>query len=89
MYKNYRKERCTSHAIGWKTLNQLVLEDIRLNAQAAQLAAKDYMDMLIAAKTQTMNNYNQKSSPLPMENAEASVRMEGYNIATPLLNAPG
>ncbi|MDE6259793.1 MAG: hypothetical protein K2M42_02855 [Oscillospiraceae bacterium] len=53
LYKNYGKERCTSHAIGWKTLNQLVLEDIRLNAQAAKLAAKDYMDMLIAAKTQT------------------------------------
>ncbi|MBD5085517.1 MAG: recombinase family protein [Clostridiales bacterium] len=53
VYKNYGKERCTSHAIGWKTLNQLVLEDIRLNAQAAKLAAKDYMDMLVAAKAQT------------------------------------
>ena len=31
----------------------MVLEDIRLNAQAAKLAAKDYMDMLVAAKTQT------------------------------------
>ena len=53
VYKNYGKERCTSHAIGWKTLNQLVLEDIRLNAEAAKLATSKYMDMLVAAKTET------------------------------------
>ena len=27
-----------------------------------------------------MNNYNQKSNSHPMENAEASVRMEGYEV---------
>ena len=52
VYKNYGKERCTSHAIGWKTLNQLVLEDIQLNAEAAKMATNDYMDMLVAAKTE-------------------------------------
>lgn len=52
VYKNYGKERCSSHAIGWKTMNQLVLEDIRRNARAATLATQKYMDMLIAAKTE-------------------------------------
>lgn len=52
MYKNYGKERCTSHAIGWKTLNQLVLEDIHRNAQAAKLAEEDYMNMLVPMKTE-------------------------------------
>lgn len=50
VYKNYGKERCTSHAIGWVTLNQLVLADIRRNASAAKLATQKYMDMLIASK---------------------------------------
>lgn len=36
VYKNYGKERCTSHAIGWKMLNHLVLEDIRRNAIVAR-----------------------------------------------------
>ena len=50
VYKNYGKERCTSHAIGWKTLNQLVLEDIRRNALDAHRHVADYMDMLLAIK---------------------------------------
>ena len=52
VYKNYGKERCTSHAIGWKTLNQLVLEDIRRNAMEARVCTGDYMDMLIASRTE-------------------------------------
>lgn len=52
VYKNYGKDRCTSHAIGWKTMNQLVLEDIRRNAKAAKLATQKYKDMLITAKTE-------------------------------------
>lgn len=51
VYKNYGKTRCTSHAIGWVTLNRLVLEDIRRNACAAKKATQKYMDMLIATKT--------------------------------------
>lgn len=52
VYKNYGKQRCTSHAIGWKTLNQLVLEDIQRNAQIAKKASQKYMDSLIAMKTE-------------------------------------
>lgn len=50
VYKNYGKQRCTSHAIGWQTLNRLVLEDIRCNAQVAKLASSRYMEMLLSAK---------------------------------------
>ena len=50
VYKNYGKQRCTSHAIGWQTLNRLVLEDIRRNAQVAKLAAARYGGVLLRAK---------------------------------------
>ena len=50
VYKNYGKERCTSHSIGWKTLNQLVLEDIRRNALEARRHVGDYIDMLLTIK---------------------------------------
>ena len=52
VYKNYGKARCTSHAIGWKTLNQLVLDDIRRNAIVARKVTQGYMDMLIAVKSE-------------------------------------
>lgn len=52
VYKNYGKSRCTSHAIGWKTLNQLVLEDIRRNAVEARWSAQDYMEMLVSLHTE-------------------------------------
>ncbi|MFZ5944443.1 MAG: recombinase zinc beta ribbon domain-containing protein [Bacillota bacterium] len=61
VYKNYGKERCTSHAIGWKTtMNQLVLEDIRCNAKAAKLATSKYKDMIIAAKTEKKKQETEK-----------------------------
>ena len=50
VYKNYGKQRCTSHAIGWQTLNRLVLEDIRRNAQVVKLAAARYVGVLLRAK---------------------------------------
>lgn len=50
VYKNYGKQRCTSHAIGWQTLNRLVLEDICRNAQVAKLAAARYVGVLLRAK---------------------------------------
>ncbi len=56
VYKNYGKERCTSHAIGWVTMNQLVLEDIRRNAKAAKLAKRQYIDMLVAVKKAKSKN---------------------------------
>lgn len=51
VYKNYGKERCTSHAIGWKTLCTLVLDDINRNLRAAKKARKGYIDTLTALKT--------------------------------------
>ncbi len=60
VYKNYGKERCTSHAIGWKTMGQLVLEDIRRNAKAAKLVASGYKEMLIAAKTEKKKQETEK-----------------------------
>jgi DNA invertase Pin-like site-specific DNA recombinase len=50
VYKNYGKERCTSHAIGWKTLNTLVLDDVRRNACAAANATDLYYQLLLAAR---------------------------------------
>ena len=52
VYKNYGKERCSSHFISWNALNQLVLEDIRFNALEAKFAAVDYINMLVSAKTE-------------------------------------
>lgn len=50
VYKNYGKDRCTSHAIGWKTLNAIVLDDINRNLQAAKRARKGYLAALTASK---------------------------------------
>ena len=61
VYKNYGKERCTSHAIGWVTMNQLVLEDIRRNAKAAKLSKRQYIDMLVAAKSEKQKREIEKS----------------------------
>lgn len=61
VYKNYGKERCTSHAIGWVTMNQLVLEDIRRNAKAAKLAKRQYIDMMVAAKSEKQKREIEKS----------------------------
>lgn len=60
VYKNYGKDRCTSHSIGWKTMNRLVLDDIRCNAKAAKLATQKYKDMLIAAKTEKKKQETEK-----------------------------
>ena len=51
VYKNYGKERCTSHSIGWKTLCELVLTDIQQNTIAATVATQKYMDMLTSQKS--------------------------------------
>ena len=48
VYKNYGKERCTSHSIGYVTLYKLVLEDIRRNAEIASVATDKYIEMLTA-----------------------------------------
>lgn len=56
VYKNYGKQRCTSHAIGWVTLNELVKADIHRNARAAMAAPEEYVDMLINMKEQKQQN---------------------------------
>lgn len=46
VYKNYGKERCTSHAIGYKTLYNIVLENIRRQAECASGQKEKYLEML-------------------------------------------
>ena len=52
VYKNYGKQRCTSHSIGYVTLTTLVMQDIRRNAAIANLATDGYAKMLADAKTE-------------------------------------
>ena len=46
MYKNYGKERCTSHAIGYQTLYNIVLEDIRRQAECVSDSKEKYLALL-------------------------------------------
>lgn len=46
VYKNYGKERCTSHAIGYKTLYNIVLENIRRQSECASGQKEKYLEML-------------------------------------------
>lgn len=46
VYKNYGKGRCTSHAIGYKTLYNIVLENIRRQAECASVQKEKYLEML-------------------------------------------
>lgn len=46
VYKNYGKERCASHAIGYKTLYNIVLENIRRQAECASVQKEKYLEML-------------------------------------------
>lgn len=46
VYKNYGKERCTSHSIGYKTLYNIVLENIRRQAECASGQKEKYLEML-------------------------------------------
>lgn len=50
VYKNYGKERCTSHAIGWQTMCTLVLENIQFHAGIAARQSQVYLDMLTEMK---------------------------------------
>lgn len=51
VYRNYGKDRCTSHYISWKALYQIVLEDIRRHASRALNAEEQYLEMLVKMKT--------------------------------------
>lgn len=46
VYKNYGKERCSSHSIGYKTLYNIVLENIRRQAECASGQKEKYLEML-------------------------------------------
>lgn len=46
VYKNYGKERCTSHAIGYQTLYNIVLEDIRRQAECVADSREKYIKLL-------------------------------------------
>lgn len=46
VYKNYGKERCTSHAIGYQTLYNIVLEDIRRQAECVADSKEKYIELL-------------------------------------------
>lgn len=61
VYKNYGKDRCSSHAIGWKTLQDIVLTDIRRNAQIAASHAEEYLQMLTAARTDQQKKETEKN----------------------------
>ena len=61
VYKNYGKERCTSHAIGYKTLYTLVYDDIRRNAVFASLHEKRYLQKLLNASYEKQKKELEKS----------------------------
>ena len=46
VYKNYGKERCSSHSISYKTLYNLVLDDIRRQAASVAESKEDYINIL-------------------------------------------
>ncbi|MFR5876302.1 MAG: recombinase family protein [Eubacterium sp.] len=46
VYKNYGKERCSSHAIGYQTLYNIVLEDIRRQAECVADSKEKYIELL-------------------------------------------
>ena len=56
VYKYYGKERCTSHAIGYKTLYNIVLVNIRRQAECASGQKEKYLEML---KNQMAEKANQ------------------------------
>jgi len=61
VYKNYGKERCSSHAIGWQAMQNIVLNDIRRNAQIAVDYAEEYLAMLTSAHTDKQKKETEKN----------------------------
>lgn len=60
VYKNYSKERCSSHYISWNALYQIVLENIRSHANIAQSAEDQYLEMLVNLKTDQQKQDSKK-----------------------------
>ena len=61
VYRNYGKEKCTSHYISWKALYQIVLDNIRQQAEAAKQSESKYIEMLVKLKTDKKKKDNQKN----------------------------
>lgn len=69
VYKNYGKERCTSHAIGYQTLYNIVLNDIRKKAEYVKYQKKAYLDLLsLHMKDNTKQNVKALQSELKKVN---------------------
>lgn len=73
VYKNYGKERCTSHAIGYKTLYNIVLEDIRRQAESVKDFKTDYLAKL---QNQLVSRSNQDLKKFKSELKKAEKRLE-------------
>lgn len=73
VYKNYGKERCTSHSIGYKTLYNIVLEDIRRQAESVKDSKTDYLAKL---QNQLVSRSNQDLKKFKSEIKKAERRLE-------------
>lgn len=73
VYKNYGKERCTSHSIGYKTLYNIVLEDIRRQAESVKDSKTDYLAKL---QNQLVIRSNQDLKKFKSEIKKAERRLE-------------
>lgn len=73
VYKNYGKERCTSHSIGYKTLYNIVLEDIRRQAESVKDSKTDYLAKL---QNQLVSRSNQDLKKFKGELKKAEKRLE-------------
>lgn len=73
VYKNYGKERCTSHAIGYKTLYNIVLENIRRQAECASEHKEKYLEML---KNQMAEKANQDIKSVKRELKKINKRID-------------
>lgn len=73
VYKNYGKERCTSHAIGYKTLYNIVLENIRRQAECASGQKEKYLEML---KNQMAEKANQDIKSVKSELKKINKRID-------------
>lgn len=73
VYKNYGKERCTSHSIGYKTLYNIVLEDIRRQVESVKDSKTNYLAKL---QNQLVSRSNQDLKKFKSEIKKAERRLE-------------
>lgn len=73
VYKNYGKERCTSHSIGYKTLYNIVLEDIRRQVESVKDSKTNYLAKL---QNRLVSRSNQDLKKFKSEIKKAERRLE-------------